>query len=85
MLEHEESIESEKLKENYEQASFKSNLKKTLTNNEILSQSILFLTAGHETTATTLSFIAYNLAMNRDCQKKLYSEIENALNRHVSL
>ncbi|CAF0881016.1 unnamed protein product [Brachionus calyciflorus] len=57
-------------------------LKKTLTNKEILSQSILFLLAGYETTAQTLSYIAYNLAMNPNYQDKLIQEVDDVLDRH---
>ena len=59
-------------------------LKKTLTYNEIICTSILFLTAGYETTSTTLCFIAYNLAMNPDCQEKLIEEIDTILEKHVN-
>nr|APA31878.1 cytochrome p450 01657 [Brachionus plicatilis] len=57
-------------------------LKKTLTNKEILSQSILFLLAGYETTAQTLCYVAYNLAMNPVYQQKLCQEIDTVLERH---
>lgn len=60
-------------------------MKKTLTNKEILSQSILFLLAGYETTAQTLCYIAYNLAMNPVYQQKLCEEIDTVLDRHVFL
>ncbi|RNA32702.1 cytochrome P450 3A9-like [Brachionus plicatilis] len=53
--------------------------KKTLTNHEILSQSILFLLAGYETTAHTLCFISYCLAMNPKYQDKLCNEIDTVL------
>ncbi|RNA30710.1 Cytochrome P450, partial [Brachionus plicatilis] len=57
-------------------------LKKTLTNKEILSQSILFLLAGYETTAQTLCYVAYNLAMNPVYQKKLCQEIDTVLEKY---
>lgn len=59
-------------------------LKKSLTNKEILSQAFLFLIAGSETTATTMTYVAYLLAKNPKIQTKLYEEIENALKEHVS-
>ena len=58
--------------------------KKTLTNEEIMAQAILFLLAGYETTATALGYIAYNLALYPDCQKKLIEEIDDRIEKHVS-
>lgn len=62
----------------------KNYLKKSLTNREILSQAVLFLTAGYETSATTLGFICYNLAMHQDYQQKLIDEIDDTLQNSVS-
>ena len=59
--------------------------KKTLTNEEIMAQAILFLLAGYETTATALGYIAYNLALYPDCQKKLIEEIDDGIEKHVSI
>lgn len=58
-------------------------LKKTLTNDEIISQAVIFLIAGFETTAINLGFIAYNLAKNRACQDQLCDEIDKVLDMHV--
>ncbi|XP_033752177.1 cytochrome P450 3A2-like [Pecten maximus] len=44
---------------------------------EILANSQLFFAAGYETTSTTLTMTAYNLATNQTCQDKLRKEIEN--------
>jgi len=57
-------------------------LKKTLTFDEILCTALLFLSAGYETTAQTLCFISYNLAMNPDIQQKLCEEIDHALEKY---
>ena len=59
-------------------------LKKTLTNSEILAQSILFLLAGSETTATTLGWVSFSLAVNPGCQAKLIEEIDSVLEKHVT-
>jgi cytochrome P450 len=72
-------------KENFsEDGDESSKLKKTLTFNEILCTAILFFAAGYETTSTTLTFLAYNLALNQDCQDKLCKEIDQILEKHVS-
>ena len=51
--------------------------KKELTEDEIVAQAWVFFLAGYETTATTLSFCTYELALNQDIQEKLYQEIES--------
>jgi cytochrome P450 len=58
-------------------------LKKKLTNAEIIAQAIIFLIAGFETTAINLGFIAYELALNPECQDKLCAEIDEVLDKHV--
>ncbi|XP_022106691.1 cytochrome P450 3A19-like isoform X2 [Acanthaster planci] len=52
--------------------------KRPLTNDEVTAQTILFFLAGYETTNTLLGFASYLLAINQDCQEKLYSEILDA-------
>ena len=51
----------------------------TLTDEEIIGQCIVFLSAGSETTGATLSFIAFYLAHNSEVQKKLLKEIDRAV------
>ncbi|CAG2183082.1 unnamed protein product, partial [Oppiella nova] len=55
-------------------------LEKTLTEDEILAQCYIFFIAGYETTATTLSFCAYELALNPELQDRLYEETKEAFN-----
>ena len=50
-----------------------------LSDEEIVSQSVLFLLAGYETSSNTLSFTLYHLALNPDVQDKLRKEIIQAM------
>ena len=47
-------------------------------------QSTLFLVAGYDTTATTLTSSCFMLARNSEVQEKLYYEIMNKLEEHVT-
>nr|XP_033770369.1 cytochrome P450 3A24-like [Geotrypetes seraphini] len=52
---------------------------KTLTDAEIMSQAIIFILAGYETTSTMLSFMSYSIATNPEIQQKLHDEIDKTL------
>ena len=50
---------------------------KKLTDIQIVGYSIDFVLAGYETTATTVAFTSYLLALHPDIQQRLQSEIDN--------
>ena len=52
---------------------------KALTRTEILAQAILFFTAGYDTTASSISFLAYNLACHPEEQDKLIEEVKDVI------
>ncbi|XP_076040302.1 cytochrome P450 6k1-like isoform X2 [Oratosquilla oratoria] len=56
-----------------------------VTVNTIISQSVLFLIAGHETTASALAFTVFLLAKHQDAQRKLREEIKGLVEIHGGL
>lgn len=54
-----------------------------LTREEIEAQAILFFLAGYDTTASTIAFFLYCMAMNPDCQERLYNEVTTAFGDKV--
>nr|QUF59373.1 cytochrome p450 CYP3044B6 [Brachionus angularis] len=83
MVEHEENLEqsqNEKTCQDKNQPDSKiSHHKNKLTIDEILSQAILFMSAGYETSALTLNLVSYNLAMYPNIQDKLCEEVDKVL------
>ncbi|XP_052782039.1 cytochrome P450 3A41-like [Mya arenaria] len=69
-LEHDEHFENDNLKEYC--------LRKRigLNNDELIANAIVVLMAGYDTTATTLTWMAYLLATNEDVQEKLIQSID---------
>lgn len=52
-----------------------------LTMDEVLGHAILFMLVGYDTTSNALTFTAYNLATNPECQEKLIDEIDTVLGK----
>ena len=54
-----------------------------MTHYEVIAQCMLFFLAGYETTASTISFLVYNLTINPDIQEKVYEEIMDVVGNQV--
>ncbi|CAG2115383.1 unnamed protein product, partial [Medioppia subpectinata] len=46
-----------------------------ISDDDFVTNSMIFLTAGFDTTSSLLSFLCYELAINELCQQRLYEEI----------
>ncbi|XP_056010005.1 cytochrome P450 3A14-like isoform X2 [Ostrea edulis] len=57
--------------------------KRGLTTNEVNGNSIMFMVAGYETTASALTFTAYCLATNPESQDRLLQEIDSTIGKGV--
>lgn len=55
-----------------------------LSDHEILSQAMIFIFAGYETSSSSLSFLSYNLARHPHVMKKLQDEIDATFPKKVS-
>ncbi|CAL1277731.1 unnamed protein product [Larinioides sclopetarius] len=58
---------------------FKGVSKKNLSINELVAQCVIFFLAGYDTTASTLSFITYALALHPEVQEKVYKDLVEAV------
>jgi len=54
-----------------------------LTHSEIIAQGILFFLGGFETTANTMSLLAYHLAVNAEYQDKVIQEVDDVMKGQV--
>lgn len=57
----------------------------TFTMEQLAAQVYLFFAAGYETTATTLMFCLYELALHKEVQNKVREEIRSVLSHHGKL
>ena len=51
---------------------------KTMSEAELIGAAWVFLAGGYETSASTLTYITYELALNQDIQQRLYEEVIGA-------
>ncbi|CAL1293516.1 unnamed protein product [Larinioides sclopetarius] len=58
---------------------------KKLSKIELLAQCVLFFFAGYETTASALTFLAYELAKNPEWQEKLIEEVDKAFEKQTEM
>ncbi|KAF8796998.1 Cytochrome P450 3A21 like protein [Argiope bruennichi] len=58
---------------------FKGVTKKNLSINELVAQCVIFFLAGYDTTASTLSFITYMLALNPEVQERVHKDLVEAV------
>ena len=58
-----------------EKSKFQDQIRKGFTPSEIYANSMVVISAGHETTASTLQFVMFMLAANPDVQERLYKTI----------
>ena len=55
-----------------------SDLKRPLTDDEIIANSVLFFAVGYDTTGSLITMTMYQLALNQGAQDKLFEEIKSA-------
>ncbi|EAT46155.1 AAEL002638-PA [Aedes aegypti] len=75
-LKHQEEKEVEEGFASVKESSIgKTNVSFNMTDNEMIAQAFVFFLAGFETVSTTLTFLIYDLVVNKDVQQRLYEEI----------
>jgi len=75
---NEDSVNNETLYGQSDETESVDNKTKTeITEDDILATSFLFFIAGFETTASLLSFLFYSLALDQQCQQKLFEEVKS--------
>jgi len=72
-------LEAERDESTSDQTDVNSGSKKGLSYDDITGQAIIFLLAGYDTTATTMSFTLFFLAMNPECLEKAQEEVDRVL------
>lgn len=81
----EDEGESVKEEKPYEKNSTAWKAHKVLDETALVANSILFFLAGYDTTANTISYALYELALNEKCQQTLKEEIDQAVKDHGKL
>ena len=59
-------------------------MRKTLSESEIIANSLIFFIGGFETTATTMSYCLFELTKNPKVQDRLYCELKNTIEQNQS-
>lgn len=71
---NENNDDATQIKEMFDRSKLKN---RTLNEDEILANSVLFLVAGHETTSSLIALVLYNLARHQRLQNHLYTELKD--------
>lgn len=57
-------------------------VKKVLTSDGVLAQSLIFIIAGFDTISSTLAFVCHSLAIYPECQDKLLEEVDSVIEKN---